>query len=394
MKPDSNIPPVWPQTGCHSEEVRIGTSVSLAERRGIRYPRTSSHSGYAFSGVSLSPLELPQLETVTEDPIEAATEAVSWLAGFTSQIIEIGVAVGVIILLSVLALRVLKMAVNRAAQRVMTRHDQPARELKLKADTLASVIENAGRIVILLIATMMVLSNVGLDIGPLLASAGVVGLAVGFGAQSLIRDFISGFFILLEDQFGVGDVVTINDASGTVEHLSLRRTAMRTIDGTVVTIPNGEILQVSNLTKGWARAVLDIDISYGDDIDKAIQVIEDELEGIETDEKIGDVVIAPAEVLGVIALGAWQVTIRAWVKTKPMEQWGVQRELFKRLKQALDRNDITIPFPHQVTLVRSENGRHEAVDQLLGQESRQTSGTGSGQVSASQESAESNEPDR
>jgi moderate conductance mechanosensitive channel len=342
----------------------------------------------------LSPLDLPQFETVTEDPVEAATEAVSWLAGFTGQIFEIGVAVGVIILMSILALRVLKMAVNRAAQRVMTRQDKPVRELKLKADTLASVIENAGRIVILLIATMMVLSNVGLDIGPLLASAGVVGLAIGFGAQSLIRDFISGFFILLEDQFGVGDVVTINDASGTVEHLSLRRTAMRTIDGTVVTIPNGEILQVSNLTKGWARAVLDIDISYDDDIDKAIQVIEDELEGIETDEKIGDVVIAPAEVLGVIALGAYQVTIRAWVKTKPMEQWGVQRELFKRLKQALDRNDITIPFPHQVTLVRSENGRHEAVDQLLGRDNRQTSETGSAQVRASQESAESNEPDR
>jgi moderate conductance mechanosensitive channel len=215
---------------------------------------------------------------------------------------------------------------------------------------------------------MMVLSNVGLDIGPLLASAGVAGLAIGFGAQSLIRDFISGFFILLEDQFGVGDVVTINDATGTVEQLSLRRTAMRTLDGTVVTIPNGEILQVWNLTKDWARAVLDIDISYDDDIDRAMDVIRNELEGIERDEQIGDVIIAPAEVLGVIALGAYQVTIRAWVKTKPMEQWGVQRELFKRLKQALDRNDITIPFPHQVTLVRSENGHHGAAEALYGQQ--------------------------
>ncbi|MEX2425406.1 MAG: mechanosensitive ion channel family protein [Thermomicrobiaceae bacterium] len=312
-------------------------------------------------------LDAPLTETVTENPAEAASEAASLLAGWTGTMVEIGISVGVIVLLSMLALRLLKMGVNRAVQRVMERHDQPKRELKLKADTLSNVIESAGRMLILLIATMMVLSNVGLDIAPLLASAGVAGLAIGFGAQSLIRDFISGFFILLEDQFGVGDVVTINGATGTVEQLSLRRTAVRMLDGTVVTTPNGEILQVWNLTKDWARAIMDIDISYDDDIDRALEVIRAELEGIETDEKIGDVIIAPAEVLGVTALGAYQVTIRAWVKTKPMEHWGVQRELFKRLKQALDRNHITIPFPHQVTLVRSENGHPESVKALYGQ---------------------------
>jgi moderate conductance mechanosensitive channel len=309
------------------------------------------------------------LNTITEDPVEAVAEAASWFTEFLERAIEPAIAITVIVLLAMLALRILRMMVARAAQRVLERHDRPARELKLKADTLSGVLENAGRMVILLIATMMVLDNVGLDIAPLLASAGVVGLAIGFGAQSLIKDFISGFFILLEDQYGVGDVVTINDATGTVEQLSLRRTAMRAIDGTVISIPNGEILQVANLTKDWARAVLDIDISYDDDIDQAMEVISAELEGIETDEVIGDVIIAPAEVLGVIALGAYQVTIRAWVKTLPMEQWGVQRELFKRLKQALDRNGITIPFPHQVTLLRSENGAHYASEQLLGQTS-------------------------
>jgi moderate conductance mechanosensitive channel len=313
------------------------------------------------------------LPNVTDDPVEAATEAASWFVDIGSQMIAPAISIGVIIVMAFVALRLLKLAVNRAVQRIMERHDQPARELKLKADTLSNVIESAGRMVILLIATMMVLSNVGLDIGPLLASAGVAGLAIGFGAQSLIKDFISGFFILLEDQYGVGDVITVNDATGTVEHLSLRRTMLRGIDGTVITIPNGEILQVSNLTKDWARAVLDLDISYDDDIDRAIEVISEELEGIETDEEIGDVIIAPAEILGVIALGPYQVTIRAWVKTKPMEQWGVQRELFKRLKQTLDRNGITIPFPHQVTLVRSENGGQRDVDAMLGQ----TASTGS-----------------
>ncbi len=305
-------------------------------------------------------------DSISEDPGEAVVEAASWLTELIASAIEPAIAITVIVLLAMLALRILRMMVNRAAQKILQRNDRPSRELQLKADTLSSVLENAGRMVVFLIATMMVLSNVGLNIGPLLASAGVVGLAVGFGAQSLIKDFITGFFILLEDQYGVGDVVTINGATGTVEFISLRRTTIRAIDGTVITIPNGEILQVSNLTKDWARAVLDMDISYGDDIDRAIEVISQELEGIETDEQIGDVIIAPAEVLGVIALGPYQVTIRAWVKTQPMEQWGVQRELFKRLKLALDRNGITIPFPHQVTLVRSENGEHYAAEQLLG----------------------------
>jgi moderate conductance mechanosensitive channel len=309
---------------------------------------------------------LNSVNSVAEDTVEVAGEAASWFADLVSRATGPAIAIGVIILLALLALRLLRMLVSRAVTRIMERHDQPARELKLKADTLANVIESLGRMIIMLIATMMVLSNVGLDIAPLLASAGVAGLAIGFGAQSLIKDFISGFFILLEDQFGVGDVITVNGATGTVENLSLRRTSMRALDGTVITIPNGEILQVSNLTKDWARAVLDIDISYDDDIDHAIEVISRELEGIETDEKIGHVIIAPAEVLGVTALGAYQVTIRAWVKTKPMEQWGVQRELFKRLKQALDRNGITIPFPHQVTLVRSENGDQHETDLMLG----------------------------
>ncbi len=312
---------------------------------------------------------LNAVDTIAEDPGEAIVEAASWFARFVSAALGSIIIIAVIILLTLVALRILRSMVNRASQRVLDRHDRPAREVKLKADTLASVLENAGRMVIVLISTMMVLSNVGLNIGPLLASAGVAGLAIGFGAQSLIRDFISGFFILLEDQFGVGDVIAVNETTGTVEYFSLRRTSMRMLDGTFVTIPNGEILKVANLTKDWARAIMDIDVSYGDDIDQAIKVIADELAGIETDEKIGHVIIAPAEVLGVTALGAYQVTIRAWVKTKPMEQWGVQRELLKRLKQALDRNGITIPFPHQVTLVRSEDDDQQAANSLYGRTS-------------------------
>jgi moderate conductance mechanosensitive channel len=318
------------------------------------------------------PFYLIPFNTVTETSTEAASEAVSWMADFVDRAVGPIISIIVIVAISLVALRLLRSAVSRAVERVMERHDQPARELTLKANTLSNVIESFGRMLILLVATMMVLSNLGLDIGPLLASAGVAGIAIGFGAQSLIKDFISGFFILLEDQYAVGDVITVNGSSGLVEHLSLRRTALRALDGTVITIPNGEILQVSNLTKGWARAVLDIDISYDDDIDHAIQVITDELAGIENDEMLGDVIIGPAEVLGVQALGQYQVTIRAWLKTKPMEQWGVQRELTKRLKQALDRNGITIPYPHQVTIFRAENGADDLNPSLLARERSHT----------------------
>lgn len=290
---------------------------------------------------------------------EAANEAASWLWELGGRLVDPVVSIAVIIALSLLALRLLRLLVSRAVERVMGRQDHPPRELKLKADTLSNVIESGGRMLILLIATLMVLSNVGLDIGPLLASAGVVGLAIGFGAQSLIRDFISGFFILLEDQYGVGDYIEVNSLSGMVEHFSLRRTVLRGIDGTVITVPNGNIQEVQNMTKDWARAVLDIDVSYEDDINRAIEVITGELDGIENDEEIGDVIIAPPEVLGVLALGAYQVTIRAWVKTKPMEQWGVQREMFRRLKIALEKNGITIPYPHQVTVFRSEESERE-----------------------------------
>jgi moderate conductance mechanosensitive channel len=299
---------------------------------------------------------LVPLNNIAQTSTNAATEAVGWMTELGQRAVGPLISIVVIVAIAIVALRLLRTAVRRAVERVMERHDQPAREITLKANTLSNVIESAGRMLILLVATMMILSNVGLDIAPLLASAGIAGLAIGFGAQSLIRDFISGFFILLEDQYSVGDVISVNGATGLVEHLSLRRTALRAIDGTVITIPNGEIHQVSNLTKDWARAVLDIDISYDDDIDHAIEVITNELDGIENDAMLGDVIIGPAEVLGVQALGQYQVTIRAWLKTKPMEQWGVQRELLKRLKQALERNGITIPYPHQVTIYRTENG--------------------------------------
>ncbi|HEU5423426.1 MAG TPA: mechanosensitive ion channel family protein [Nitrolancea sp.] len=257
-----------------------------------------------------------------------------------------------IVAVTFLLLRGLRTIVRQLMKRVLERSDEPPRELALRVSTLSSVVESAGRMIILVVAGMTVLTNLGLDIGPLIASAGVAGIAIGLGAQSLIRDLIGGFFILFEDQFGVGDVISVNGQSGTVELFSLRRTGLRAADGAMITVPNGDLRTVKNQTKDWSRAVIDVDISYDDDVDRAIAVLEEMVSGLEHDPAIGGALTGPVEVLGVQALGAYQVTIRIMAKTRPMQQWSVERELRRRVKRLLQEKGITIPYPHSVTLLR------------------------------------------
>ncbi len=270
----------------------------------------------------------------------------------------IGPALGIltIIVIAFLILRAMRSVIRRGIKHLVERSNQPSRELTLKINTLSSVVESGGRLIVLVISAMMVLSKLGLNIAPLLASAGVVGIAIGLGAQSLIRDFIGGFLILIEDQFGVGDVISVNGFVGTVEHLSLRRTGLRGLDGSFTIMPNGDVRAVQNLTKDWSRALVDVDISYDDDVDHAINVLTELLDGIQEDPDLGSAVLEPANILGVQALGPYQVTIRLMVKTKPMEQWRVQRELRRRIKHALNSSGVTIPYPHNVTVFRSANG--------------------------------------
>ncbi len=268
-----------------------------------------------------------------------------------------GLRILVIVVMSLLILRAMRSVIRRTIKHLVERGGQQSRELTLKVNTLSSVVESGGRLIVLVVAGMMVLSNLRINIAPLLASAGVAGIAIGLGAQSLIKDFIGGFLILLEDQFGVGDVISVNGHSGTVEHVSLRRTGLRGLDGSFTIVPNGEIRAVQNLTKDWSRALVDVDISYDDDVDHAISVLSELLDGIEDDPDLGSAVLEPATILGVQALGPYQVTIRLMVKTRPMEQWRVQRELLRRIKRTLKTSGVTIPYPHSVTVIRSANGR-------------------------------------
>ncbi|HSU12605.1 mechanosensitive ion channel family protein [Longimicrobium sp.] len=213
--------------------------------------------------------------------------------------------------------------------------------------TLVSLLRSVGRVIIFVIFLFMLLSAIGLDLGPLLAGAGVVGLAVSFGAQSLVKDVISGLFILIENQFGVGDVVRIEGVSGAVERMTLRVVVLRDVHGVVHIVPNGEIKKVSNLTRTWSRVVLDVGVAYKEDVDRVIAVMRDVGRELWDDPEWRPLLVDAVEVPGIESFGESSVTIRLMAKTLPLKQWDVARELRRRLKRRFDREEIEIPFPHQ-----------------------------------------------
>jgi moderate conductance mechanosensitive channel len=223
-----------------------------------------------------------------------------------------------------------------------------------RIEALSSVLRSLVTFVIYLVAGFMILGEVGIELGPLLAGAGILGVALGFGSQSLVKDFLSGVFILIEDQFGVGDIVNLdNETSGTVEAVSLRTTRLRSVDGTVWHVPNGEIRRVGNQSQHWSRALIDVEVAYDTDLDHAQEVIASVAHEIA--ESDSDVLDEP-EVWGVEALGANGVMIRLVVKTRPSQQYRVSRELRARLKTAFEREGIEIPFPQQTVWHRQVAG--------------------------------------
>ncbi len=258
-----------------------------------------------------------------------------------------------IVVVTALALRLLRVSVRGVARGVLQRDKEPARELAQKAKTLSQVVETTGRIVIFTIAILSLLSLSGLNVTPLLASAGIAGIAVGFGAQNLIKDWLAGFFILLENQYSVDDVIKVGEHSGLVERLDLRRTVLRSLDGSVIVIPNGEVRAVTNLTKEWSRVVMDVGISYEADVDRALEVLQQVGDDLLADEKVGELILERPEVLGVEALAQYQVTLRMLVKTLPLQQWTVARVLRALIKKSFDREGIEIPYPHQVNILKS-----------------------------------------
>jgi small conductance mechanosensitive channel len=223
-----------------------------------------------------------------------------------------------------------------------------------RTETIGSVLRSITSIVLFTVAGAMVLSELDFELGPVIASAGIAGVALGFGAQNLVKDYLNGMFMILEDQYGVGDAIDAGEASGIVEAVGLRTTRLRSVDGTVWHIRNGEILRVGNMSQGWSRALLDVSVAYDTDTDRAAAVIKEVADGVWHDEKLGELVLEEPEVWGVENLGVDGIAIRLVVKTAPLEQWTVARELRRRIKTAFDEHGIEIPLPQRSLWLRSD----------------------------------------
>jgi small-conductance mechanosensitive channel len=219
-------------------------------------------------------------------------------------------------------------------------------EVGKRSNTLTRVLSDSGQVFVILIAVFTILAELNINIAPILASAGVIGIAFGFGAQSLIKDLIAGLFIILENQYRVGDVVKISEVSGLVEAINLRRTVLRDLDGIVHIVPNGEIRVASNYTKDWSRVNLNVSVAYGEDLDRVIPVINRVGKELAEDPQWAPLILKAPEVLRVDDLGASGVEIKILGDTKPIRQWDVAGELRKRLKKAFDVEGIEIPWPH------------------------------------------------
>jgi len=219
-------------------------------------------------------------------------------------------------------------------------------EFQKRADTLSGVVRWALQTGIIVVTLMMLLGKFGVEIGPIIAAAGIVGLAVGFGAQNLVQDIICGFFILLEDQVRVGDVVQLDGRGGLVERITLRMIVLRDLAGNVHYVRNGKIDVVTNMTKDYSRYVFNIGVAYREDVDEVIGVIKKVDEELRADPEFKDDIIQPIEVMGLDEFGDSALIIKARTTTKPIKQWRVGREFNRRLKLAFDKQGIEIPFPH------------------------------------------------
>ncbi len=290
----------------------------------------------------------------------------------SDRLVEPTLRILTVVVVAWLALVLIRRAIRRAVARAQEPHTDPTRRLRervglfeesprayslrraQRAQSLGALATSVAGFVVWILALFMILGTFGLNLGPLVAGAGVIGVALGFGAQNLVRDFISGVAMLLEDQYGVGDIIDAGDASGVVEGITLRTTKVRDVTGTLWHIPNGEIRRIGNMSQEWARALLDVGIAYGADIDRASEIILGVATQMAQEEPFSEDVLDTPEIWGVQALGDNSVDVRLVVKTTPGRQWAVARELRRRIKIAFDAADVEIPYPQRTVWLRTE----------------------------------------
>lgn len=263
---------------------------------------------------------------------------IDWLS--TSGLRVVLIAIAMLVLLALLKRAVTKL-------RGILEGTLPSQAQVKRAHTLTHIVRDVARIVIVFVGVMMILSEIGVDLNPILAAAGLGGLAIGFGAQSLVKDLISGFFILLENSVRVGDVVEIAGVAGLVEEIELRTIRLRDLSGNVHVVPNGVIDKVKNMTKEYSYYLLDLGIAYREDVDEVMAVLLEIAEDLRRDPRFANDILEPLEMLGVDQFADSAVIIKCRIKTKPIQQWRIGREMNRRIKKMFDARGIEIPFPHQ-----------------------------------------------
>jgi len=296
------------------------------------------------------------------------------LANKSMAVLEVSLRLLLIAIVVYVGIRAVRFALHRLETFLLTmRKDEDMNQLdaEKRVKTLTGLLRTICLTLLWVIAVVMSLDQVGLDITPILASAGIVGLAVGFGAQNLVRDVINGFFMILENQVRVGDVAVVNGTGGLVEGISFRTITLRDLNGTVHIFPNGTITTLSNMTKEWSYYVMDIGVAYKEDTDQVAAVIKEVGKELQEDPEFGSNILEPIEVLGVDQFADSAVVIKARLKTLPIKQWVVGREYRRRLKKAFDAKGIEIPFPHR-TLYMGEASLPFAVKGTLAQAEKET----------------------
>jgi small-conductance mechanosensitive channel len=331
-------------------------------------------STYAYTKITLAlPAEEDPEAQVGESVttiVEDVTSGSWWLSTALPTVIRIVLIIVIMLVLRWLVVKALLGTVNRMADKATNVEAESgsvliAAERKAqRAKTLGDLFKNLTTIVMLSIMVLLVMAELGFDLGPLVAGAGIIGVALGFGAQSLVADFLSGIFILMEDQYGVGDIVDVGDATGTVEEVQLRTTQLRSVDGVLWFVRNGEIIRVGNMSQDWSRTVLDIGIAYGADIPKAKAIMAKVGEDFAADPEHTNAVLEVPEVWGVEDLAADSVVLRMVVQTHPGTQWTAARELRERIKAAFDENGIEIPFSQRTVWLRRDPADPGAMDLL------------------------------
>jgi moderate conductance mechanosensitive channel len=272
-------------------------------------------------------------------------ERISLFSFAFARIIAILIGTMVIAKLSSRFVRLLRSNIVQMMKR--HRPGDSALQLEKRAATIGAIIRKTIAVVVWAVAIVMVLQELNFDIAPILAGAGVIGLAVGFGAQNLVRDVISGLFMLVENQISVNDIAIVNGTGGLVEEVNLRTTVLRGLDGTVHIFPNGAITSLSNMTHGFSYYVFDVGVAYKEDTDRVIEVLKDISEEMRQSQEYGPLILEPLDALGVDQFGDSAVIIKVRVKTLPAAQWQVGREMNRRIKKRFDAEGIEIPFPHR-----------------------------------------------